>query len=200
MSWVYATPGSTRLSYTRDKTPNEKFRFLAATTGYRFIAQFGNPPNSSALSITGGVGEVTLPFEYFVGKQQLAVFLIDPVTGFKTPIVNEDEYNAAVTAVDVNTALTAAGAYVYREITKNQIEVNQTTPAGNPMTTEIIEVWVPHTSIPGISQDRIVVDNQTDDVAIQLKGANDGIEFVSPGGIVYLLTVADGGNLLVRPK
>lgn len=197
MSWVYATPGSTRLSFTRDKTPNEKFRFLAATTGYRFIGEFGT---SASLSIAGGIGTVNLPFEYFVGKKQLEVYIIDPLTGFKTPVVNEDDYNDAVTAGDVATTLAAAGAYVYREITKNQIEINQTTPAGNPMTTEIVEIWVPHTSIPGISQDRIVVDNQTDDVAIQLKGANDGIEFVSPGGIVYLLTVADGGNLLVRPK
>ena len=200
MSWVYKTPGSTRLSFTRDKTPNEKFRFLAATTGYRFIAQFGT---SASLSITGGgVGEVTLPFEYFVGKQQLAVYLVDPTTGNKTPIVDEDEYLAAQSAGDVSSpaADLVAAAYVYREITKNQIEINRISPGANPMTTEVVEIWVPHTSIPGISQDRIVVDNQTDDVAIQLKGANDGIEFVSPGGIVYLLTVADGGNLLVRPK
>ena len=197
MSWVYATPGATRLSYVRDKTPNEKFRFLSATTGYRFVAQFGTSPS---LAIAGGVGEVDLPFEYFVGKHQLTVYLVDPVTGDKAPIVNEDDYLAAVSDGDVATALTAAGAYVYREITKNQIEVNQTTPAGNPMTTEIIEVWVPHTSIPGITQDRIVVENQTDDIAIQLKGANDGIEMVSPSGIVYLVTVANGGNLLVRPK
>lgn len=200
MSWVYATPGATRLSYTRDKTPNEKFRFLAATTGYRFIAQFGT---SASLNITGGgVGEVTLPFEYFVGKSQLVVYQVNFTTGAKTPIISEDDYLAAQTAGDVSSpgADLVAGAYVYREITKNQIEINRINPGANPMTTEVVEIWVPHTSIPGISQDRLVVENQTDDVAIQLKGPNDGIEFVSPGGIVYLLTVADGGNLLVRPK
>lgn len=194
MAFVETIPGATQRSYRKDKVPNEKFRFVTATSGQRFTAEFGT---SASTAIVGGIGTITLPFEYFVGNKQLQVYLITPGTATRTPIINETDYNQAITDGDVVTALGASG-YVYREITKNTVEVENLT--GAAIATEIFEVHIPHTSVPGANENRIVVNNQSDDIAVQLKGNGDGLEMVSPGGIVYIVTVGDGGVLNVRPK
>lgn len=193
MPFVSEIDGATQRSYRKDKVPNEKFRFVTATSGQRFTAEFGTSPDTA---INAGIGTITLPFEYFVGRKQVQVYRITPATATRETVINETDYLQAIADGDVATGLGASG-YVFREITKNTVEVENLAGA---ITTEIFEVYIPHTSVPGANENRIVVNDQPDDVAVQLKGNGDGIEMVAPGGIVYILTVGDGGVLNVRQK
>jgi len=193
MPFVEEIPGSSQRAFRKDKVPQEKFRFVTATSGQRFTAEFGT---SGSTAINAGIGTITLPFEYFVGQKQVQVFLITPGTATRTPLINETDYLQAIADGDVATGLGGSG-YVFREITKNTVEVENLAGA---ITTEIFEVFVPHTSVPGANENRVVVNDQPDDIAIQLKGNGDGFEMVAPGGIVYIVSIGDGGVLNVRQK
>ena len=58
---------------------------------------------------------------------------------------------------------------------------------------------VPHTALPGSARNRLVVENQGDNVGIELQGRGDGITFTTPQGKTYLIRPEEDGILTTIP-
>ncbi len=151
----------------------------------------------------------TLPFSFLLGQKQLLVYweasdLVNNVhTGFQR-ILNRATLE---TLPSFNEAVTPH----YIESTPNTVVVhnaNSLSPApyvGDINTTgpginNSFLFTVPHTAKPGSNDDRVIVENQGDNVAIELKGSGDGILLTASNGKQAILRLNDYGTTVVEPQ
>jgi len=148
-------------------------------------------------SVTDGYGntlytyDFTLDFNYLVGAKQLIVQLkttptaTQPVAGFVTLPSKE--------LIDTDPAANAWDPY-YEEIDSTTVRVH------NILDSRIILALIPHTAIPATNKEKITVQNQGNNEAIELEGAGDGVIFRTPNGSRWLFRIDDSGTTAIVPR
>jgi len=166
----------TRRSFERLNTAGDAHRFAAATTGYQTVMRANDIGYGPVVDLGGGSYEFTLPFSYLVATNQLEVYIISAGTANK--LINTSVLAAADTANYIATAdktTIEAGPY-FEESTGEMVIVH------NIILDDLIWFLIPHTSVPGISQNRVTVAPQSDRTALKFLGSGDGWEYVTPDG------------------
>jgi hypothetical protein len=189
--------------FDRVTTEGDAGRFSTAERGYKYLVNIddtGQTDDGTALVTTeSGAHLFQLPFDYIVGANQLIVQVPDPDYYAST---NALLYLTVPSADERNTA--AAGwtgpdavdfATYFEEVGPRTVRVY-----GLPNPTGVVLFFVPNTSIPAASRDKVIVDDQGDNQAIELRGDGDGILLRSPGGAKFLVRVDDSGALVSEPR
>lgn len=178
---VVPTKGASRLSFQRVKTAGDAQRFAAATSGFQAM-----------LSATATDDTYVLPFPYLVGDSQLMVYVLESGAARQLPnktLVDAEELAGNISAGE-KTAILDAGHFV--EVDSVTVDVNDI------LGTDVIWFAIPHTSVPGLSTNRIIVDGQADRVAIRLLGAGDGLEYTTPDGQKGRLFVTNAHQVVTQ--
>lgn len=154
-------------------------------------------PNYGAPNNTPQYIEFVLDFQYFVGRNQLQVLYIPPTGGIMGLVLSRASidrsrqawagwdggtYDASMDPDDPNTRS-------FQEISPDTVRVV------NPGNSTMFGFMIPHTSLQATTRDRVTIENQGDNKAIDLQGRNDGIVFTSPGGRRGILRMDD--NFLI---
>lgn len=190
--------------WDRVPTEGDASRFVNAETGYRQILHIGDTsqlPNGTlvvAEEATLGAHIFQLNFDYIVGANQLEVL-----------IPNSDRYAANIiefiqipSVAERNVAAqgwtgppAAEMATYFEEIGSSTVRVY-----GVPDPPGVVLFRVPHTSLPAASRNKVIVLDQGDNEAIELRGDGDGVLFRSPNGSKWLFRVDDNGTPVVEPR
>jgi len=195
-------------------TEGDVFRFVGAETGHAQIIRIQDntvlpdgrnrvvvgpnhpPPNNTPQYI-----DFVLGFKYFVGLHQLDVGIVGVPRGTVQPIVarevidraRQDWAGWANPPYDGELDPDSAAPTYFQETAPDVVRIV------NPWQAGIFVFSVPHTSLQAVSKNRITVENQGDNRAIELLGQNDGIVFTAPDGTRYLLRIDNSGHLGVDP-
>lgn len=143
------------------------------------------------------VVDVTTPFSFLVGQSQLEVFWWDRGNKRWEILQERSTYEAAnMSTVDIpyyeETSTSTVSFY-------NIIELPGAATGGGQFDGGKFLFSVPHTALPGSARNRLVVENQGDNVGIELQGRGDGITFTTPQGRTYLIRPEEDGILTTIP-
>jgi len=175
--------------FDRVTTEGDAARFNSAEVGYSEVFAW----NSSAPTLEDGIryNDYTLTFDYIVGAKQLNVFV-----GSGASV----SYQRAVRKSDkdlIQAAKPAAGNVVqfyFEELGSSRVRVFCRT---NP---DFILVEVPHTSLPAANKEKVIVKDQGDNEAVELRGLGDGVVMHSPNGAKWLVRIDNSGTIVVEPR
>ncbi len=189
--------------FDRVATQGDAGRFSVAERGYRFIVHKDNTDQledgTPVVTVESGAHLIQLPFDYIVGAKQLIVQVPDPsyygaansLLFLTVPSIDERD---VATAGWTGPADTVFATY-YEEVGSRTVRVY-----GLPNPTGIVMFVVPHTSLPAASRERIVVNDQSDNAAIELRGPGDGILLRSTSGALFLFRVDESGTPVMEPR
>jgi hypothetical protein len=154
-------------------------------------------PNYPAPNNTPEYIEFVLDFQYFVGLNQLQALYVPQSGGAMGFILSRSAIDRSRQAwsgwdggaydadLDPDDPLTRH----FQEISPDTVRVM------NPGVLRVFGFMVPHTSLQATSRNRLTIENQGDNQAIDMLGRNDGIVFTSPSGKRGILRMDD--NFLV---
>lgn len=178
-------------------------RFTDAEPGLAQIIHLSDP-NRVELDLSGSpagstIHTLTLDFEFLVGRKQVMVALVPAAGGPLQWLPNQDEIEDAQEDPDWpgGLALTDSAMRYFSESTPSTVKVYNL--GASPAVTAV-RVFVPHTALPATLRDRVSIRSQSDNVAMRLEGAGDGLLFTAPSGAVFLLRVDDGGTPYIEPR
>jgi len=189
--------------FDRVATDGDAGRFSVAERGYRYIVHkddAGQTSDGTALVTTeSGSHLFQLPFDYIVGAKQLIVQVPDPdyygsanaLLFLTVPSIDERDVATAGWTGPADTDF----AIYYEEVGPRTVRVY-----GLPDPTGVVMFVVPHTSLPAASREKLIVNDQSDNAAIELRGNGDGILLKSQSGATYLLRADDNGTLVLEPR
>jgi len=189
--------------YEKITSEGDAANFSAEAPGKRAVFKF----NSLPVGDFNKYVTIELPFAFLLNQNQLEVYwemtdrLVSPVAyqGFARLITRE-------LAEQLDTFDPNADVY-YEEVDSSQIRVynigslsprpffNNDPSQIGPGSSNAFLCSVPHTSIPATRENRVVVENQGDNTAVELLGAGDGIVFTSVSGRRFLVRPDDGGTI-----
>ena len=190
--------------FDRISTEGDASRFVNAERGFREMIHVDNTDQLSdgtyVVTTEGSIGAhlFQLSFSYIVGAKQLQVFIPDTgqftdnnrVQFVKVPSI--DEY----TLMTVWTGPNEANLQTYfEEISSGTVRVY-----GLPNPPGMVLFEVPHTSLPAVNRNKLVVDDQGDNQAIELLGSGDGIILRAPNGSKRLLRIDNNGQVVTEPR
>jgi len=164
--------------------------FSAEAPGRRAITDVANTSDTAEVL-------VDTPFSYLVGQDQLSVFWWDAAAKSWYMILERRTYEAGSMSTDgiPYYAETSTGTVTFYNITSLPNAVN----GGSGFVGGKFLFSVPHTALPGSARNRLVVENQGDNVGIELQGRGDGITFTTPQGKTYLIRPEEDGILTTIP-
>lgn len=199
--------GDKQVPFVWDRVPTEgdASRFVNAETGYRQIlhvadtTQLPNGTNVVSVEPTLGAHLFQLNFDYIVAARQLEVWV--PDSGLYAAssrlefvqVSSIDERNVAAQGW-TGPAETEFETY-FEEIGSSTVRVY-----GVPDPPGVVLFRVPHTSLPAASRNKIIVLDQGDNAAVELRGDGDGIVMRAPNGSKYLLRIDNSGVPVVEPR
>lgn len=194
MSFIVKRRQTALPSFYRDRTNAEQVRFISATAGDSYI--FENTADAAERTYRGitasGVNQidVLLPFNFFLGLKHINLYLIDPATGSMTKILRKLDYPQAGAGAGfyVGTALGGA-ALTFDEISSKEIRIY------NTFAGDVFEVGFGHTAAPATLRNRVTIDNDSENIAMELLGNGDGLVMRSPDGARHRVVVNNGGNV-----
>lgn len=187
--------------YEKIRTQGDASEFTAEAPGRQTVI----PWVDGVLNANTGAFEFELPFSYLVNQNQLQVFWelnnysITPTEYSGWGLVLSLETAEQLATFDPNT-----DPY-YRELSANRVAVynldnfyprpyfNEDPAQLGPGARNSFVFLVPHTALPGAVRNRLIVENQGDNVGIELQGFGDGIALRSPEGKTFLLRVNEAG-------
>lgn len=150
-----------------------------------------------SLESSSDLTAIVTPFSYLVGQDQLSVYWWDMNNKRWDLILESDTYT------DAN--MLTEGVPYYVETSTGTISLynigglaNATSGGGSFLGGKLL-FSVPHTALPGSARNRLVVENQGDNVGIELQGRGDGITFTTPQGKTYLIRPEEDGILTTIP-
>jgi hypothetical protein len=164
--------------------------FSAEAPGRRIITDVPGTSDTSAV-------QVVAPFSYLVGQDQLEVFWWDSLAKRWHLVLERNTYEAGAMSTD--------GIPYYEETSTSTITLYNITSlpnsanGGGSFDGGKFLFSVPHTALPGSARNRLVVENQGDNVGIELQGRGDGITFTTPQGKTYLIRPEEDGILTTIP-
>lgn len=192
--------------YGKIGTEADVFRFVSAESGHTQVIHRQDdtilPDGRSRVTIgplhpspnnTPSYIEYVLEFQYFVGLNHLQVLYNHPACGTFGSILGRTVIDRARQAwagwesppYDGDLDPDNITLMHFQEVSPDVVRVM------NPGIYKIFAFAVPHTSLQAVSRNRISVENQGDNRAIELLGQNDGIVFTSPNGRKGLLRIDD---------
>lgn len=190
--------------YDRVETEGDAIRFIAAENGKRELIHIGNTQVASngiaKVTVEAGSHLFQLDFDYIVGASQLEVLIpnTDQYTSANriefVQIASIDERNQAALPGWTGPPSSQIETY-FEEIGSNTVRVY-----GIPGTPGLVLFRVPHTSLPAALRGKVIVLDQGDQVAVELRGEGDGIIMRAPNGSKYLVRVDNSGVLTVEPR
>lgn len=188
-------------------TEADVFRFVGAESGKILLIHKNDDtvledgrskvtigPNYAAPNNTPTYIEFVLDFQYFVGLNQLQAFHVPNVGVVSVAALLSraaiDRSRQAWSGWDggINDAHfdpDDPNTKHFQEISPDTVRVM------NPGTSVMFGFMVPHTSLQATTRDRVTIENQGDNRAIDLLGRNDGIVFTSPSGRRGILRMDD---------
>ena len=176
--------------YEKVSTQGDAAGFSAEAPGRRRILDVAGTAAVAAV-------DVTTPFPYLVGQDQLFVSWWDAIAKRWELLLEARTYELANMSTD--------GIPYYEETSTGTISIYNITSLPNAAnnTGEFVGgkflFSVPHTALPGSARNRLVVENQGDNVGIELQGQGDGITFTTPQGKTYLIRPEEDGILTTIP-
>lgn len=189
-----------------DRTPTEgdAARFVNAERGFRQMLHVDDatqlPSGTPVVTVEAGLGAhlFQLEFDYIVGARQLQVFVPDTqqfaalnrVQFVKVPTIDEFNRMTDWTGPNENNLPT-----YFEEIGSSTVRIY-----GLPTPPGMVLFEVPHTSLPAASRNKVIVEDQGDNQAIELRGNGDGVVLRSPNGARWLVRIDDNGQLAVEPR
>ena len=191
--------GDTRLPNFFEKvtTEGDAASFAGAESGSRQLIRVVDSENLGSNSY-----RFTLTAPYLVGAKQLIVAYDLAATGVGYAVILDRE--TMLTDSTFNSSTVQGGVFTtadlyYEEESNTTVVVHNLTAARltDPHTTMLFAV--PHTAVAASSSNKILVDNQGDNTAIELLGDGDGIIFRSPSGRRFVQRVDDSGNITMTP-
>jgi hypothetical protein len=168
--------------FDRVTTEGDASRFNSAEVGYSDLFKWADQP--------GGVGykDLQLSFDYIVGAKQLVVW-----AGSGSPV----SFTKAVRVDDKDILTAAAWGYTagpyFEELGSSSVRVYASSPS-------VILVEVPHTSLPAANREKVIIKDQGDNEALELRGLGDGVIMHSPNGAKWLVRIDNSGTLVVEPR
>lgn len=173
--------------YKKVSTAGDASRFVSAETGKR---QIQVAANAATVDIANKKYLFSLGFNYIVGAKQLQVFLqVDGSLG--TWVMVNDK--ALAESQDPNYA--SSTTVFFEEVTENSVRVTNL-----PSSSLAVMFVIPHTATPAETREKLIVNEQGDNVGIDLKGRNDGVRFRAVDNSVHILRVAPDGTLFTVPN
>lgn len=194
-----ALGGSPENVFDRQPTEGDAIRFLGAENGHRELFHTGSTAvtDDGTAKVTQETGshKFILDFEYIVSANQIEVWVpVDTSTPLYLRVPSIDEKNSAETTTGFPGTPFDFDVY-FEEIGSNSIRVY-----GLVNSTGVVLFTVPHTSIPAASRNRIVVEDQGDNKAIEFLGFGDGVVFRSPNGQRWLMRVGNEGAPILEAR
>lgn len=187
--------------YEKIRTQGDASEFTAEAPGRQAVI----PWSAGTYNASTGAFEYELPFSYLVNQNQLQVYW--EITDYSVvPTLNRG-YGLILnleTAEQSGTFNPTVHPY-YRELSANKVAVynldnlsptpyfNEDPLQTGPGALNAFVFLVPHTALPGSVRNRLIVENQGDNVGIELQGFGDGIALRSPEGKTFLLRVNEAG-------
>ena len=186
-----------------EKVPTEadSVSLTAEQGGQRWVTPWG----SGSLNSTGTELTIDLPFNYLLNKNQLEVYW-QTTTSTDNRVYGRilDQQTAESLAtfdplLDVYYEEVSSSRVILHNIGKLQPQpfFNGDPALPGPGANNTLLFSVPHTAAPATNTNRLIVDNQGDNVAVELLGAGDGIMFTTRTGKKILLRPDDGEGIIV---
>lgn len=200
--FVRKRDGTPLPSFYKSNVAGDQIRFQSDVSGRIYIFEFAsaaNPVDRAARGITDPVPpiantiDVALPFVYFVGLKQIQLWKVDPATGVCTRLLRRSDYPTpgAVNAGALVYASLGVGAVTFDELSSNQIRIYNAFPG------DIFMVGYGHTAAPASLGQKIFIENQADQIALEMGGPGDGLVFRTPNGKRVRLSIHDGNGTRV---
>lgn len=190
--------------YDRVETEGDAIRFAAAENGHREMIHVNNTAVAAngiaKVTVESGSHLFQLDFDYIVGANQLEVLI--PNTYQYTSanriefaqVASIDERNQAALPGWTGPAASQIETY-FEEVGSNTVRVY-----GVPSSPGIVLFRVPHTALPAALRGKVIVLDQGDQVAVELRGEGDGVIMRAPNGSKFLVRVDNSGVLTVEPR
>lgn len=176
--------------YEKIPTQGDADGFSAEAPGRRAILDVAGTTQTAAV-------DVNTPFPYLVGQDQLFVAWWDSNNKRWETLLERRTYEQA--------NMSTEGIPYYEETSTGTVSFYNITSLPNSTNNSGAFVGgkflftVPHTALPGSARNRLVVENQGDNVGIELQGRGDGITFTTPQGKTYLIRPEEDGILTTIP-
>lgn len=164
--------------------------FSAEAPGRRAIKDL---PQGSDLT------NIEAPFSYLVGQNQLQLFWWFGGQSKWELLLERSTYEAAGMMSETLPYYeeTSTGTIALYNI--GSLDSSAVAPLSGDFQGGKLLFSVPHTALPGSARNRLVVENQGDNVGIELQGRGDGITFTTPQGRTYLIRPEEDGILTTIP-
>lgn len=191
--------------YDRIATEGDAAQFVNAESGHRQLlhiddaSQLADGTNVVTEEAAIGAHLFQLNFDYIVGAKQLEVLIANSdlyasdTTIELIQVPSIEERNVALSTNWTGPDASEIEVY-FEEIGSSTVRVYGVPSPG------IVLFRVPHTSIPASSRNKIIVEDQGDNVAIEMLGEGDGTLMRSPNGSKWLMTIDDSGTIVVEPR
>lgn len=189
---VQRTANSSRPSYERLNTAGDAHRFATATQGFQTVIR-ADDTLPEVEDEGGGMYLFTLPFSYLLASNQIEVYSMS--AGAADKLINKAVLDAAEAAGTISAAnnTTLSSALYFEEVTSEQVRLFNVSGG------EFIWFIIPHTSVPGLTENKLTVASQSDRTAIVLKGPGDAIIMTTPDGQLSRVSVTNNHNLIAEP-
>jgi hypothetical protein len=188
--------------FNRVETEGDAARFYSAEAGQRLVIHIDSEETlddeTPIVTHEGGTTYLfQLPFQYLVGSRQLQVW-IPEITAYAadkivfTPIASVDERNVAAAGWTGPSA--SFFATWFEELSSSSVRIYGLDSPG------IVMFVVPHTSLPAVNRNKVIVRDQGDNEAVELLGDGDGVIMRSPNGRRWILRIDDSGAPVIEPR
>lgn len=190
--------------YEKIRTQGDSSEFSTEAPGRRAVL----PWSDGTYNDMTGAWEYELPFSYLVNQKQLHVYwCIDEYT------VSPPRNRGWALLLDLETAeenpsFNILGHPYYVELAADKVAIYNvdklyptpyvgtgSSPSPGPGSNNTFLFAVPHTALPGSVRNRLIVEDQGDNVGLEMQGPGDGIVLKSPQGKPFLIRVNEGGML-----
>ena len=177
--------GSRTLSgfYKKEDTEGNYSRFTSAEAGYQQVFTSAQLTAETATSKL-----MPLAFSYAVGSRQIQVYV--------RYTSNQTGY---VTIPPRDALAYQSSQLTYEEVDSQTVRLHGDFANSANSFTHVMVV-MPHTATPSAIREKLKINDQGDNVAIDILGDGDGILLRSPNGNKWLLRVDDGGNLITEAR
>ena len=131
---------------------------------------------------------IELPWHYQVGNNHLQIYTLNTTTGALTKILNKATLDAADQGAGTPySAVVPYPATYYQEITTNRVLFT-----GISANTYVL-FETPHTSTPGQFTRKVVVEDQSDHIGMELLGNGNGVAMRNTDGTRWLMRIGPTG-------
>ena len=183
--------GPLRNHYEKIATEGDLYRFQSSVDGLKEVV------SSLNTGVVVGTDYITFPlgFSYTPGMKQIMVGILDTTTGDVLNLVDGDTFRSYNSLPSGGTAIAMTLPY-YEESSITSVSVYNYSPG--------VEFWcvfyIPATAAPASQLNKVVVTDQSNDEAIEMKGNGDGIVFRTPSGYRRMLRIDDNGDVTTEPR